>query len=151
MTGDDRRPVGPDERTQGMTLFRDSTFTVRPSRRDLLAGSGTLAAAAALGLSPAALRAALAAEMADWTSAPNVEAAKAQGDRRTPASTSSELATRFLVDRGRLAPGEGMLVGLLRTLRDRAARLDQAPPSADDARRFVDLALRLASRIDEVA
>ncbi len=62
-----------------MTLFRDSTFTVRPSRRDLLAGSGTLAAAAALGLSPAALRAALAAEMADWTSPPNVEAAKAQG------------------------------------------------------------------------
>ncbi len=61
-----------------MTLFRDTLSPLRPSRRDLLAGSGTLAAAAALGLSPVALRTALAAGMADWTSPPDVAAAKAQ-------------------------------------------------------------------------
>jgi hypothetical protein len=48
-------------------------------------------------------------------------------------------------------PGpEGRAVGLLRDLRDRAARPDQPPPSAEDARRYVAAAHRLASRIDEI-
>jgi hypothetical protein len=45
-------------------------------------------------------------------------------------------------------PEVGKLVGLLRSLRDRAARLDQPPPSPEDARRFVDLARRAAARIE---
>ncbi len=62
-----------------MTTFRASTSTAQPSRRDLLAGTGTLAAAAALGLSPLALRAALAADMSAWTLPPDAAAAKAEG------------------------------------------------------------------------
>ena len=45
-----------------MTASRASHPLV-PSRRDLLAGSGSVGLAAALGLSPVALRVALAAEM----------------------------------------------------------------------------------------
>lgn len=50
-----------------------------PSRRDLLAGTGTLGLAAALGLSPLALRAALAADASAWSLPPDLAAAKTQG------------------------------------------------------------------------
>jgi hypothetical protein len=75
---------------------------------------------------------------------------KAEGDRRAPASMNPTLAARSLVDRGRMAQAEGLLVGLLRTLRDRAVNPNLPSPSAEDARRFVDLASRVASRIEEV-
>ena len=61
-----------------MTASRASHPLV-PSRRDLLAGSGSVGLAAALGLSPVALRVALAAEMGAWASPPDLAAAKAQG------------------------------------------------------------------------
>ena len=61
-----------------MTASRASHPLV-PSRRDLLAASGLVGLAAALGLSPLALRAAFAAEMAAWGLPPDLEAAKAQG------------------------------------------------------------------------
>lgn len=61
-----------------MTASRASHPLV-PSRRDLLAGAGLAGLAATLGLSPLALRAALAAEMAAWSLPPDLEAAKAEG------------------------------------------------------------------------
>ncbi len=60
-----------------MSLLRASHAA--PSRRDLLAGSGVLGLASALGLSPAAVRAALAADMSAWSLPPDLEAAKAEG------------------------------------------------------------------------
>ena len=56
-----------------------SASNIAPSRRDLLAGSGILGLAAALGLSPAAVRAALAADMSAWDLPPDLAAAKAEG------------------------------------------------------------------------
>ena len=47
-------------------------------------------------------------------------------------------------------PKVDAVVSLLRTLRDRAARPELPEPSAEDARRFVELANRIASRIEEV-
>ena len=79
------------------------------------------------------------------------KATSAEGDRRASGLTNPDVAARFLVDRGRLGGPEALLVGLLRTLRDRSNRLDQPPPSAEDARRFADLAHRVASRIEELA
>jgi hypothetical protein len=78
-----------------------------------------------------------------------VRMATALGDRKALGLSNPDVAARFLVDRGRLAAPEAMLLGLLRTLRDRAAGLDQIPPSPDEARRFVDLALTFASKIEE--
>ena len=79
-----------------------------------------------------------------------VRSAKASGDRRASAGlANSDVAARYLVDRGRLTGVEGVLIRLLRTLRDRSARLDQPPPSPDEARRFVELATKMASRIDD--
>ena len=77
-----------------------------------------------------------------------VRAARALGNRGDSGVSTPDLAARFLHDRGRLAGPEGLLVGLLRTLRDRAARTDQHPPTPDEARRFVDLALKTVSRIE---
>jgi hypothetical protein len=78
-----------------------------------------------------------------------VRVATAHGDLRAPVHANPDLAVRHLVDRGRLAGVEGMLVRLLRTLRDRSARLDQPSPSREEARRFVDLAWKLASRLED--
>lgn len=50
-----------------------------PSRRDLLAGTGALGLAAALGMSPLALRAALAADAAAWSLPPDIATAKTVG------------------------------------------------------------------------
>ncbi len=72
------------------------------------------------------------------------------GDRRATGPTNPDIAARFLVSRGHLAGPEALLVGLLRTLRDRARRLDQPAPSAEDARRFVNLALPFASKIGQL-
>jgi len=71
------------------------------------------------------------------------------GDRRIANRSNPDAVTRFLVDRGRLGVPEALLVGLLQTLRGRAASLDDRSPSPDEARRFVDLALGVASRIVE--
>ena len=76
-----------------------------------------------------------------------VRAAQALDDRRTKGLSHPDAAVRFLVDRGWLAGPEAFLVGLLRALKDRAARADEPPPSTDEARRYVDLALGVASRI----
>jgi len=62
-----------------MIPFRASNATILASRRDLLAGTGALGAAAALGLSPLALREAFAADFAAWPLPPDVPAAKLQG------------------------------------------------------------------------
>ena len=64
---------------------------------------------------------------------------------------AGSLADVGLVGERRHWPGpEGRAVDLLRDLRDRASRPDQPPPSAEDARRYVAAAHRLASRIDEI-
>jgi hypothetical protein len=47
-------------------------------------------------------------------------------------------------------PNVSSLVGMLRTLRDRSARPDQPPPSPEDARRFVDLALGLVAKLEDL-
>ena len=60
-----------------MSLLR--TPNIAPSRRHFLAGSGALGLAAALGVSPAAVRAALAADMSAWPLPPDLAAAKAEG------------------------------------------------------------------------
>jgi hypothetical protein len=78
-----------------------------------------------------------------------VRVAAAHGDFRASGHSNPDLAVRYLVDRGRLADVEVMLVRLLRTLRDRSARLDQPSPSRDEARRFVDLAWKMASRLED--
>ncbi len=65
-----------------MSTFRASNPAGLPSRRDLLAGTGGLALAAALGLPLFGARAALAAD-ADWASAPDLEKAKMQGAQFT--------------------------------------------------------------------
>ncbi len=61
-----------------MTTFRASNSS-GPSRRDLLAGSGLVGLAVALGVSPLALREALAADMGAWPQPPDLDAAKAEG------------------------------------------------------------------------
>ena len=61
-----------------MSTFRASN-PVRPSRRELLAGTGALGLAAVSGFSPLMLRAALAADATAWPTAPDLEAAKAEG------------------------------------------------------------------------
>ena len=78
-----------------------------------------------------------------------VRVATARGDRRASGLSNPEIAARFLVERGRLAGVEGALVKLLRTLRDRSARLDQPSPSPDEARRFVELAWKMVSRLED--
>jgi hypothetical protein len=47
------------------------------------------------------------------------------------------------------SPDLASLVSRLKALRDRAARPDQPPPSPEDARRFVDLARRVATKVEE--
>ena len=61
-----------------MSIFRAPHHAV-PSRRDVLTGTGALGLAAALGVSPVALRAALAADTNAWPLPPDLEAAKAEG------------------------------------------------------------------------
>jgi hypothetical protein len=51
-------------------------------------------------------------------------------------------------DRRPLPDAESRLLGLLQALRDRASRLDCDAPTTDQARRFIDLACPLASRIE---
>jgi len=77
-----------------------------------------------------------------------VRVATTLGDRRAPAPTRADDAARYLVDRGWLAGPEAQLVEQLRMIRDRVAHLDELAPSPDEARRFVDLALPLAARIE---
>jgi hypothetical protein len=50
--------------------------------------------------------------------------------------------------RPRFNEAETRLVELLKTLRERALRLDRDSPSTDEARRFVELACQLTSRIE---
>lgn len=76
-----------------------------------------------------------------------IRSATALGDRRAHAPVVAEDAARALADRGHLPGPEARLVERLHALRDRAARGDDHPPTADDARRYVDLALPLAARI----
>lgn len=80
-----------------------------------------------------------------------VRATSAEGDRQASGLTNPDVAARFLVDRGRLPAPELLLVGLLRTMKDRAADLREATPSAEDARRYVELADRFAARLDALA
>jgi hypothetical protein len=47
-------------------------------------------------------------------------------------------------------PNLDALVGLLRSLRDRATRTDRPQPSPEDARRYVDLARQVAATIKEL-
>ena len=47
-------------------------------------------------------------------------------------------------------PGLAKLVGLLRTLGHRATRLDQPPPSVEDARRYAQLAMGVVARVDAI-
>ncbi|MDX7953243.1 extracellular solute-binding protein [Lichenihabitans sp. Uapishka_5] len=61
-----------------MSTFPAST-PVHLSRRDLLAGTGAISLATVLGVSPLALRTALAADGAAWSLPPDLEAAKAEG------------------------------------------------------------------------
>lgn len=79
-----------------------------------------------------------------------LKAAATLGDRRAPAPTRAEDAARFLADRGWLAGPEAQLVESLRRLRDRVADHDDLVPSAEEARRFVDLALPLAARVEKL-
>jgi hypothetical protein len=76
-----------------------------------------------------------------------VQAATGLGDQRVSGLEDPDVASRFLIERGALPKPEAMLVGLLRNLRERA-RLDPRPLSADDARRYVDLARKVAARIE---
>ena len=69
-------------------------------------------------------------------------------DRLGHGHSDTDAAVRYLVDQARLVSGEAKLVGLLRRLSDRA-RLDPTPPSTEEARRFVDLALPFAREIEK--
>jgi len=79
-----------------------------------------------------------------------LKAAVTLGDRRAPAPLRADSAARYLVDRGWLAGPEAQLVERLRMLHDRMAQVDDLIPSADEARRFVELALMLACRIESL-
>ncbi len=75
-------------------------------------------------------------------------ATSTEGNRRAPGLTNPDVAARFLVDRGRLAAPESLLVGLLRTMKDRAADPREATPSAEETRRYVELADGFVARLD---
>jgi hypothetical protein len=77
-----------------------------------------------------------------------IKSASALGDRRAPAPLRPEDAARYLIDRGWLAGPEAQLIVRLRMLRDRVANAREITLSADDARRFVELALPMVSRIE---
>ena len=79
-----------------------------------------------------------------------LQAASHLGDRRAPAPVRVEGAVRFLVERGWISGVEGQLVERLRTLAEQVDRQDGPPVSRDDARRFVDLAVPLLGRINEL-
>ncbi len=72
------------------------------------------------------------------------------GDRRAPSPTRAVDALDSLVARGWLAGPEARLIERLRAIRDRVARLDEASPAPtpDEARRYLDLALPAAARLD---
>ncbi len=55
--------------------------------------------------------------------------------------------TLDLVGAHRISPEESQLVALLRSLKIRVATIDHEPPTPDEARRFVELACPLISRI----
>ncbi|WP_435007286.1 hypothetical protein P12x_004620 [Tundrisphaera lichenicola] len=77
-----------------------------------------------------------------------MKAASNLGDRRAPAPLRPEDASRYLVDRGWLVGPEAHLVERLRMIRDRLVQGDLLTPTPDEARRFVNLAFPLASRIE---
>jgi hypothetical protein len=77
-----------------------------------------------------------------------IKASSKLGDRRAPAPIRAEDASRYLIDRGWLAGPEAQLVERLRVLRDKVAHAEEIAPSVDEARRFVELALPLVSRIE---
>lgn len=72
------------------------------------------------------------------------------GDRRITGHLDAETAVRSLLDRGCLTSAEGQLARLLRNLGDRA-RLDHNPPSVEDARGFVNLAIKFAPEVERRA
>ena len=77
-----------------------------------------------------------------------VKAAAKLGDRRAPAPLRAEDACRYLIDRGWLTGPDAQLVERVRALRDKVAHAEDVTPTADEARRFVDLALPLVGRIE---
>jgi len=79
-----------------------------------------------------------------------VKAAATRGDRRAPAPLRVEDAARFLVDRGWLVGPEAQLVERLRAIRDRVADLAGPPPTPEEARRYVALALPVAARLENL-
>ncbi len=77
-----------------------------------------------------------------------VRTAQALADRKMSGLLNADSALKFLVDRGWLTGPEAMLVGLLRTLKDRAGHQQETAPTADEARRYVGLVLDLATKIE---
>ncbi len=77
-----------------------------------------------------------------------VRTAQSVAERGVSRLDDPDTALRYLVDRGWLTGAEAMLVGLLRSLHDRAASPDRTAPSVDEARRFVELSLEVAGRIE---
>ncbi len=72
------------------------------------------------------------------------------GDRRGPLPNRAVDAIKSLVGRGWLAGPEAKLVEQLRAIRDRVAGLDEVSkaPTPEEARRYIDLALPAAARLD---